>query len=269
MNRLLKFAESKIGSGYVWGTQGEILTPELLQKLIKTYGRQNYYFSNTNAEKWMGKQCFDCSGLVVAGLRALKCIPPTADYSCDGLYRLCTPIAKKDLKPGDLLFIGTPQDWTHVGIYAGNGETVEAMSTSKGVVRGTASRYNGYARLKYDLEEKTLDELIQKFTTRPEDWKEAIDVAVNAAKAPGNLGTLEIFKFIPELLLKIYYARPQYGNRVRKTWKELISENTDSPVEWITAIDVVVNAAKADGNLGVLEIFKFFPDLIEKIYNDN
>lgn len=50
-------------------------------------------------------------------------------------------------------------------------------------------------------------------------------------------------------------------------WKSIIAEVTDSPEKWETAITVAVNAAKAEGDLGVLEIFEFLPTLIEKIYN--
>ena len=44
-------------------------------------------------------------------------------------------------------------------------------------------------------------------------------------------------------------------------WKDILKLATDSPDKWIEAIDVAVNAAKADGNLGALEIFKYLPTL--------
>ena len=51
------------------------------------------------------------------------------------------------------------------------------------------------------------------------------------------------------------------------TWKEIIKKVASAPEEWENAITVAVNAAKADGNLGALEQFKYLPELIEKIYN--
>lgn len=54
---------------------------------------------------------------------------------------------------------------------------------------------------------------------------------------------------------------------VKLTWKEIIRKVASAPDEWENAITVAVNAAKADGNLGALEQFKFLPELIEKIYN--
>jgi hypothetical protein len=50
-------------------------------------------------------------------------------------------------------------------------------------------------------------------------------------------------------------------------WKDILNLATDSPNKWIEAIDVAVSAAKADGDLGPLEIFKYLPELIMKVYN--
>jgi len=58
------------------------------------------------------------------------------------------------------------------------------------------------------------------------------------------------------------------SNTIKLTWKEIIKKVASAPDEWENAITVAVNAAKADGNLGALEQFKFLPELIEKIYNN-
>lgn len=50
-------------------------------------------------------------------------------------------------------------------------------------------------------------------------------------------------------------------------WKEIVKKVASSPEEWEKAIEAAVNAAKAEGDLGALEIFRFLPQLIEKIYN--
>ena len=52
-----------------------------------------------------------------------------------------------------------------------------------------------------------------------------------------------------------------------KTWIEIINSVSDNPIAWQNAINVVVKAAEADGDLGVLELFKHLPKLIEKIGN--
>lgn len=114
---------------------------------------------------------------------------------------------------------------------------------------------------------KDLDwlEVLKLTTDSPAKWEIGITAAVNAAKAEGDLGPLEIFKYLPDLLLKIYKNRGAFG--YQSAWDRVIDLITDSPTGWKTAVMVAMNAAKADGDLGPLEIFKYLPDLIIKIYN--
>lgn len=51
-------------------------------------------------------------------------------------------------------------------------------------------------------------------------------------------------------------------------WKEILEKVASNPAQWEKAIETAKKAAKADGNLGDLEIMQFLPELIEKIYND-
>jgi len=98
-------------------------------------------------------------------------------------------------------------DIDHIGIYSGNGQTVESRGTVYGVVQGDVSRFNVYGRLKFTgLDVVNLDwkQIIEKVSSNPTDWENAITVAVNAAKADGNLGALEIFQFLPQLIEKTY-----------------------------------------------------------------
>lgn len=62
--------------------------------------------------------------------------------------------------------------------------------------------------------------------------------------------------------------RPLWWEGVKwLNWKEILQKVSNNPDEWETAINAAVAAAKADGSLGTLEIFKFLPELIEKTYN--
>lgn len=114
---------------------------------------------------------------------------------------------------------------------------------------------------------KELDwlEMLKLTTDSPDKWERGIITAINAAKAEGDLGPLEIFKYLPDLILKIYKNRGAFG--YQSAWDRVIDLITDSPTGWKTAIMVAMNAAKADGDLGPLEIFKYLPELIVKIYN--
>ena len=61
--------------------------------------------------------------------------------------------------------------------------------------------------------------------------------------------------------------RPSWWEMKQLDWKEILKEVASSSGEWENAINVAVNAAKAEGDLGALEIFKYLPELIVKIYN--
>jgi hypothetical protein len=51
-------------------------------------------------------------------------------------------------------------------------------------------------------------------------------------------------------------------------WKEIIEKISAGQADkWGEGIEAAVNAAKADGDLGALEIFQYLPQLIEKAYN--
>jgi N-acetylmuramoyl-L-alanine amidase len=54
--------------------------------------------------------------------------------------------------------------------------------------------------------------------------------------------------------------------KVKLTWEQILEKVSANPAEWKESIKVAVNAAKAEGDLGALEMFKFLPELIEKIY---
>jgi cell wall-associated NlpC family hydrolase len=68
---------------------------------------------------------FDCSGLVQAAYAAAGItLPRTAQSQYDSTTKLG---ANDPLEPGDLVFFGAgPSDVTHVGIYAGEGQMVDA-----------------------------------------------------------------------------------------------------------------------------------------------
>jgi hypothetical protein len=100
----------------------------------------------------MGKQIFDCSGLIVWALQQLELISATDDYNTDGLLGLCTRLKdRSQLQPGDLVFGGNGNSTWHVGVYVGDGLTVQAECTAIGVVKTNWEQFNSwsmYGRLK-------------------------------------------------------------------------------------------------------------------------
>jgi len=151
--QIMELCMLKVGCGYAWGAQGEILTREVLDRLVRTYGRERYYFNGYSAENWLGKQVFDCSGLIVWAANTLGILQ--GDYTAEGLYYLCDHVT--DPIPGDWCFNFY---LTHVGIYIGNNQYLHAMGTAYGVVITNQytfvrfGRYKGGGSLATDWNEK-------------------------------------------------------------------------------------------------------------------
>ena len=133
------------GCGYVWGADGQMYSASVRKTMEGKFGASNY----NGTEKWYGKQVFDCSGLICWGLRELGIAPSGYRVNNRTLFnQYCTTISKSELKPGDIVNKGSE----HIGVYIGDGKTVEAMNTQKGVVIGTlGNRYTEYGRIKSDL----------------------------------------------------------------------------------------------------------------------
>jgi cell wall-associated NlpC family hydrolase len=75
---------------------------------------------------------FDCSGLVYFLLRQRGYNPPR---TAAGYAHFGTSVAKKDLKPGDLLLFANTYKHgiSHIGVYLGNGKFVHAATAREGV----------------------------------------------------------------------------------------------------------------------------------------
>ena len=184
LEKFLEMAKTKIGCGYVYGSQGQTMTAALLSTLVRSFGKSHFEFKDSagtvDAKKWLGQQCFDCSGFIVWLLQQLGLLNKDQDYTAAALYsNLCTPITKAQLVPGDLVFIKDSSGIiNHVGIYFGNGKTIEAIGTRKGVVQGDSARFNVYGRLKFFKAEieKPIDEL--EDAVRFLSWTAGIDYDV-------------------------------------------------------------------------------------------
>lgn len=58
---LIEFAKSKIGTPYVYGAKGTVMSLEQIRELRKMYGSNCVWYSDDNKA---GKVCVDCSGLI-------------------------------------------------------------------------------------------------------------------------------------------------------------------------------------------------------------
>jgi hypothetical protein len=145
--KLIEWVKSKVGLGYVYSAIGQVCTIQQLKTAQATYGSkmgEGYFQKNGDYTKgrwarWIGKTCYDCSGLIKAAIKELS--GKWQDLSAQGLYDQCTSrrgiISSVTLIPGTLVFMyGAKQGrMVHVGIYIGNGEVIESRGVDYGVVK--------------------------------------------------------------------------------------------------------------------------------------
>ena len=125
--------------GYIWGTAGEKWTAEKQKELEKTTDA-NRAQGRQYGSKWIGHRVADCSGLFSWAFRQLG---GSIYHGSDTMYRkYCVNKGELSkgkrtdrgtLKPGTAVFVWNGSSYSHVGLYAGNGIVIEAMSTLKGV----------------------------------------------------------------------------------------------------------------------------------------
>ncbi|MGD7050767.1 secreted cell wall DL-endopeptidase [Rossellomorea marisflavi] len=134
VEEVMGFADSYV-DGYVAieeGSKGKSGV-EVVDVGREWIGNSQYVFGGGRNQSDISRGRFDCSSFVhwvfdQAGID----VGPLGSTSTDTLKHLGKPIAKRDMKPGDLVFFDTYKQDGHVGIYIGDGEFIGAQ-TNKGV----------------------------------------------------------------------------------------------------------------------------------------
>lgn len=122
-NELVNFAKSKLGTNYVYGMKGAVLTDSKLRSLANSYPKYLTY----NKEKGkIGTVCTDCSGLIswcTGKVRGSSQYKETATR-IETINNISGAVAGCAL-------------WQqgHIGIYIGNGECIEARGSAYGTVK--------------------------------------------------------------------------------------------------------------------------------------
>ena len=132
---LVEYARKQIGRPYWYGTFGNIATAVLYSAKKKQYPK--YYASWTNFPEQFGQRVHDCVGLIKGYLwsdtaSSTPRYNASQDVSANGMLSICTEkgtISSMPDIPGVLVFMSG-----HVGVYAGNGEVIEARGHEYGVV---------------------------------------------------------------------------------------------------------------------------------------
>ena len=112
--------------------QAKFFTPEEIKQLLpdaitftsKAMERSNYYL-------WGGTvgPNFDCSGLMQAAFASVGIRIPRDAYQQESFLEA---IRLENLQPGDLVFFGTPQKATHVGLYLGDNRYIHSSGKDIG-----------------------------------------------------------------------------------------------------------------------------------------
>jgi cell wall-associated NlpC family hydrolase len=123
---------SKKGSGYAFGSSGQRLTKKLYEELRRKFGSN---FKNST-KKWLFKEVYDCSGLV---MKALEKIGVKLPHGATSAWKNGDWKEKGDIKhmPSNqvcVLYRRGSDGMVHSGIYLGNGNVIEAKGSAYGVV---------------------------------------------------------------------------------------------------------------------------------------
>jgi hypothetical protein len=100
------------------------LLPQVISLTHQAMQQPNYYL-------WGGTTGpnYDCSGLMQAAFVSVGIWLPRDAYQQEGFVE---KMEMTELEPGDLVFFGTPQKATHVGLYLGNGKYIHSSGKDKG-----------------------------------------------------------------------------------------------------------------------------------------
>lgn len=136
---LVKYAKSKVGNPYWFGTYGQKASEALYKAKKKQYPK---YYTATDFPKQYGKRVYDCAGLVKAAawsdsLDGTPKYNASQDCGATGFYNRAKKkgaIKTFDKVNGRLVFKGTAQTKTHVGVYE-DGYVYEAKGHAYGVVK--------------------------------------------------------------------------------------------------------------------------------------
>ena len=125
--------------GYIWGTSGEFWTAAKQKELEKTTDADRAQ-GRKYGDRWISHRVADCSGLFSWAFRQLG---GYMYHGSDTMYRkYCVNKGelkngkrtdRATLKPGTAVFVWNGKNYSHVGLYVGDGTVIEAMGTIAGV----------------------------------------------------------------------------------------------------------------------------------------
>ena len=129
---VVEYAKSKIGCGYIWGTSGQICTQKLIDQKVL-----NGHVDPKIVKKWIGKQVFDCAGLVSKAFQQVGIKMVTGATSAWKVtnWQSKGTISNYQKDKVCVLYKEESGRMQHTGIYIGNGEFIHASGSKIGVVK--------------------------------------------------------------------------------------------------------------------------------------
>ena len=130
----VNYVMDAVGKGYVYGSSGQICTPQFRQDCAKANPSQKTNILTT-AAKWDGIRVWDCSGIMRGAWRTL--LKYRSGFTTKIFDEWCTRkgrIENMPDMPGTFVFTGELGDFPHIGTYVGNNKVVDARGTAYGVL---------------------------------------------------------------------------------------------------------------------------------------
>lgn len=108
-----------------------ISVTEIKQRLPNVIAFTQAAMVTPNVYLWGGTVApnYDCSGLMQAAFQSVGIWLPRDAYQQEAFTQ---PINPEQLEPGDLVFFGTPQKATHVGLYLGDQRYIHSSGKDQG-----------------------------------------------------------------------------------------------------------------------------------------
>ena len=135
VSKVVHYAVTKLGSGYLWASSGQKLTEPMLNEYAKKYPE---HVNKKIVSKWLGKEVFDYSGLV---RKAFKTININLDHNSQSAWTHTNWESKGEIKdyPKDKVCVLYRYDKSykkmkHTGLYIRGGKFIHARGSKYGVV---------------------------------------------------------------------------------------------------------------------------------------